>query len=208
MSTGEFWDEADYVVVDVEGNGARPPELVELAVVPVRRGRIGEAKKWLVRPPTPITWQAHKIHGISNDDVTDAPAVEAVAEEIVDALGDAIPVGHGVHVDVDILRRSLPGWEPPVALDTLKLARRTFDLPSYSLGSLVEYRHLAAGLPAWMHAHRADYDAVVTARLFVDLVAATAPDSMTLDALRQAAGMGSPPKPSSAVDTGPTLFDL
>lgn len=200
------WDETDYVVVDVEGNGARPPELVEVAVVPVRRGKIEKARTWLLRPPTPISWQAHKIHGISNDDVANAPAVDEVAQEIRAALGNAIPVGHGVHVDVDVLRRSLPGWEPPVALDTLKLARRALDLPSYGLGALVEQDHLADGLSPGMRAHRADYDATVTARLFVQL--ATRTPGTTLDALRQAGTMGSSSKRASAVDDDATLFDL
>ncbi|GAA4715028.1 exodeoxyribonuclease X [Promicromonospora umidemergens] len=200
------WDEADYVVVDVEGNGARPPELVEVAVVPVRRGKIEKARTWLLRPPTPISWQAHKIHGISNDDVADAPAVGEVAGEIRAVLGSAIPVGHGVHVDVDVLRRSLPGWEVPVALDTLKLARRAFDLPSYGLSALVEHRHLADGLPPGMRAHRADYDATVTARLFVQMARLT--PGTTLEELRQAGAMGSSSKQAPAVAADATLFDL
>jgi len=206
--TGQFWDEADYVVVDVEGNGARPPELVELAVVPVRRGKIGQARTWLVRPPTPITWQVRRIHGISNEEVAAAPTIEEVAGDIRRTLGGAIPVGHGVHIDIDVLRRSLPGWEPPPALDTLRLARRAFDLPSYSLGSLVEHLHLAAGLPSGTRAHRADYDAIVTARLFVGLATSLTPGGPTLEALQRVAGTGPAAKSSSAVDDGPTLFDL
>lgn len=206
MSTSMVWSEADYVVVDVEGNGARPPELVEVAVVPVRHGKVEKARTWLLRPPTPISWQARKIHGISNDDVAGAPAVDEVAQEIRAALGNAIPVGHGVHVDVDVLRRSLPGWEPSLALDTLKLARRAFDLPSYGLSSLVEHRHLANGLPPEMRPHRADYDATVTARLFVQL--ATRTPGVTLDALRQAGAMGSSSKQAPAVAADATLFDL
>jgi DNA polymerase III epsilon subunit-like protein len=202
------WSEADYVVVDVEGNGARPPELVEVAVVPVRHGKVEKARTWLLRPPTPISWQARKIHGISNDNVAGAPTVGEVAQEIRSALGDAIPVGHGVHVDVDVLRRSLPGWEPSLALDTLKLARRAFDLPSYRLSALVEHRHLAAGLPPGMRAHRADYDATVTARLFVELATTLTPGGATLDALKQAGATGALSKSSPVMDTGATLFDL
>ena len=111
-----------------------------------------------------------------------------------------------MHVDVDVLRRSLPGWEPPVALDTLKLARRAFDLPSYGLSSLVEHRHLANGMPPEMRPHRADYDAIVTARLFVQL--ATRTPGVTLDALRQAGAMGSSSKQAPAAAADATLFDL
>jgi len=44
------WTSLNYVVVDVEGNGQRPPDLVELAAVPIIGGRIGDAQSWLVRP--------------------------------------------------------------------------------------------------------------------------------------------------------------
>ena len=37
-----------YAVVDVEGNGQQPPDLVDVAVVPVARGIIGPVASWLV----------------------------------------------------------------------------------------------------------------------------------------------------------------
>ena len=148
MTRGELWTAADYVVVDVEGNGGRPPELVEVALVPIRQGSIGHSRTWLVRPATPITWQARKVHGISDDDVADAPTIGDVAEDVLAALGDSILVGHAVHVDIDVLSRTLPGWRPTHAIDTLRLSRRAFDLPSYSLGTLVGHPASMSACPA------------------------------------------------------------
>lgn len=201
------WDELNYVVVDVEGNGNRPPDLVELAAVPIRHGRIGQPRSWLVRPPHPIQWQARNIHGISNDDVSGAPAVADVADNILAALDGLVPVGHNVHVDLDVMTRSLPGWQPVEAFDTLKLARRFWNLPSYRLGILVEHRHLAVDIPDGLQPHRAGYDALVTARLFIDLATSASADGATLDELRQygrAAGLDT----SSTAASGSTLFDL
>ncbi|MFC8796927.1 exonuclease domain-containing protein [Promicromonospora sp. NPDC057138] len=203
MTLGEPWTAADYVVIDIEGNGAQPPELVELAVVPLRGGVIGDVQAWLVQPPTPITWRARQIHGISNDDVAGAPSINDIVPEVLGALGDAIPVGHAVHNDLAVLRRVLPGWEPPFALDTLRLARHALGLPSYGLGALVEHYHLASGLPAGMRAHRADYDALVTARLLVELATALNPRGATLAEFRHAAGTT-----IATTAVGPTLFDL
>ena len=208
MSTTIRWDDVDYVVVDVEGNGARPPDLVEVAAVPVRGGVVGKPLVWLIRPPVPITWQARKIHGISNDDVANAPTIDTVADEIKAALGDAIPVGHAVHVDLDVLHRSLPDWDHPTALDTLKLARHAFDLESYKLTALVEHRRLDTDLPAGMKAHRADYDALVTARLFVDLAPGFAPGGATLGDLVEIASSGKRGNSTPTTDDAPTLFDL
>ena len=48
-------------------------------------------------------------------------------------------VAHNAHVDVDVLRRELRGWETPEVFDTLKLARRLVPgQRSYKLGALVD----------------------------------------------------------------------
>ena len=204
MTRDQHWTTADYVVVDVEGNGTRPPQLVELALLRVHQGHIGPVTTWLVRPPEPITWQAYQVHGIRDRDVADAPTIDDVAEDVLEVLGDSILVGHAVRVDVAVLRRALPGWTVPDTIDTLRLARRAFDLPSYSLSSLVQHRRLNVDLPLEMRPHRADYDVTVTARLLVDLATILAPDGMTREGLLRAGG---PPQSAPADEAQPTLFD-
>lgn len=170
MSFDAPWSDLRWVVVDVEGNGAQPPELVELAVLPITAGVIGEANTWLVRPPTKITWRATQIHGIKNSDVADAPNLDLVCDEMTAALNVDAIVGHNVGVDLGVLRRSLPDWIEPPAMDTLSLARKT--LPrreSFKLGTLARDFNLARDLEA-KGAHRAGHDALVTARLFLYLV--------------------------------------
>ncbi len=166
------WTSARLVVADVEGNGRRPSSLVEAAVVPIVDGRIGEPASWLVRPPESITWQATKVHGISNNDVADLPGIDAVAADIRAHLDGAVVVAHNAHIDLDVLTRELPGWQPAAVIDTLKLARvRLSGQPSYRLGALVDAFDLARDLPIGLRPHRAAYDALVTARLFVHLAA-------------------------------------
>jgi exodeoxyribonuclease X len=138
------WSAQRYLIVDVEGNGAHPPDLVELAVVPLTDGIIGAALSWLVRPATPITWQARKVHGITNDEVANLSDFDAIRTTVRSHLaGEIVIVGHNVHVDLDVLRRKL--------------------------GALVDYFGLAGGLPDGLRPHRAAYDALVTARLLVAL---------------------------------------
>ncbi|MFD4764051.1 hypothetical protein ACFWOJ_36070 [Streptomyces sp. NPDC058439] len=45
------------LVVDVEGNGANPPDLVEVAALPVHAGQpdTSTAGAWLIKPPCPVT---------------------------------------------------------------------------------------------------------------------------------------------------------
>ena len=164
------WTSLNYVVVDVEGNGQQPPDLVELAAVPIVDGIIGEPKSWLVKPDLPITHFAQKIHGISNGQVADAPVFAYIEADVLKALDASALIAHNAHVDVGVLQRKLGDWECPEVFDTLKLARRL--LPgrnTYKLGALVEEFDLAHGLEGEDQPHRATYDAYVTARLFVHL---------------------------------------
>jgi DNA polymerase III epsilon subunit-like protein len=194
------WTGLTYVVVDVEGNGQQPPDLVELAVVPIVAGVIKEARSWLVRPETPITPFARRIHGITNEQVAEAPVFADIKEEVVSSLDVPALVGHNVHVDVGVLRRKLGNWRCPEVFDTLKLARRLLpDADGYKLGALVEAFRLADGLPDDLTPHRATYDVLVTARLFVRL--ATLPDTRPLS-LEELRG----DSPEGGADDAATLF--
>lgn len=46
------WTEFDYAVVDVEGNGQQPPDLVEISVVAIENGTIARPKTWLGKTTT------------------------------------------------------------------------------------------------------------------------------------------------------------
>jgi len=164
------WTTLRYAVTDVEGNGQQPPELVELAVVPIADGVIQVPASWLVKPERPITRFASRIHGITTPDVADKPALYAIANEVRKALDAPALVAHNAHVDVAVLERELDGWQAPEVFDTLKLARRLLpNQPGYRLGLLVRALNLAEGMPDDLTPHRATYDALVTARLFIHL---------------------------------------
>ena len=186
------WTSLRYAVVDVEGNGQQPPDLVELAVVPIIDGTIGTPVSWLVKPDRSIKYFATRIHGMTNQDVADAPSFTAIADEVRAALDVPALVAHNAHVDVGVLERHLPGWEAPEVFDTLELAKRLLpDQPGYRLGMLVKALNLADGLAADLTPHRAAYDTLVTARLFVYLATITEGSPLTLAALRGESPAGS-----------------
>lgn len=183
------WTERRYAVIDVEGNGQHPPDLVELAVVPIADGVIGEPTAWLCKPDEPITGMARRIHGITNDVVATAPVFAEVAAEVRRHLSGAVLVAHNASVDLGVLKRKLPDFEPAEVLDTLKLSRRL--LPgqaSHRLGSLASILRLAEGLPPRMQPHRAEYDVLVAARLFVQLATRADGTPMTFEELRDRPG--------------------
>jgi DNA polymerase-3 subunit epsilon len=164
-----------YWVIDVEGNGGTPPEIVELAITEVSNLTIGSRQwDWLVRPENPIHQGATRIHGLSDDDVVDAPSIDDIAGDIMTWTDGAKIVGHNVKIEVDIITRAIPEWRPIAAIDTLKLAKALRPgLESYSLerlGSLLDIARTAEEISGKRH-HRALYDTTLTALLFINLLA-------------------------------------
>ncbi len=197
------WTSLRYAVADVEGNGQQPPELVELAVLPITDGTIGELVSWLVKPLRPIKYFATSIHGISGKDVASAPAFAGIKHEVRRALADRVLVAHNAHVDIAVLRRELGGWEFPEVFDTLKLAKRLLPgRPSYKLGALVKALSLDDGMPPGLEPHRAAYDVLVTARLFVRLATRHDGSPLSLDELRGQTGDQKP----GGTDEAASLF--
>ncbi|RSM83219.1 3'-5' exonuclease [Kibdelosporangium aridum] len=193
------WTKLSYAVVDVEGNGQQPPDLVEVATVPIINGVMGKPSSWLVTPERPIKYFATRIHGLTNEDVADAPSFADVQDEVRRALNADVLVAHNAHIDVGVLQRHLGEWECPEVLDTLKLAKRLLPKQSsYKLGSLVETFTLAEGLPDGLTPHRATYDVLVAARLFV-LLATRDNTPLSIEELRG-------DSPGGGEDEPPALF--
>ena len=157
------------VVVDVEGNGATPPDLVEVATVDVTATGASPAREWLIRPPAPIQRRVTRIHGIRNSDVADAPVWEQVAGEVRAALDGAWIVAHSASVEYGTLTRHLPSWHPEGVIDTLRAGKAVYpDAPAYGLDALINHAEIdVTAIPG--KRHRAGYDAAATALLLLAL---------------------------------------
>ncbi len=188
--TPEDWPER-LVVVDVEGNGQTPPDLIEIAILPVRCGQVDPDAAWqaLIRPPRPVTSFAARVHGLTVRDLADAPPWAENAELARALLEDTWIAAHNAHVDYTVLARHLPGWQPLGVLDTLRLARRAYPgRGGHTLDALLTRTGIDPGsIPG--RRHRASFDAHATARLLLalagpytcwaDLAAAAVPPGLT-----------------------------
>jgi len=149
------------VVVDVEGNGQNPPEIIEMAALPVDETVThADMRSWLIRPEKPIApIVTMKVHGIGNKDVANSPRWTDLAAQITQVIDGRVLVAHGAHVEYRVLSAHLPDWAPPMVLDTLRLAKYVWPgLPSYSLEKLADHANLDLTAVADQQPHRAGYD--------------------------------------------------
>ncbi|SNY88142.1 exodeoxyribonuclease X [Nocardia amikacinitolerans] len=149
-------------VVDVEGNGHNPPEIIEIAILPISTdtAQVGDMRSWLIRPTAPITSiVTRKVHGITNADVAECPTWREVGAGIEAMLGGRILVAHNAKVEHKVLSAHLPSWAPPMVLDTLRLAKAVWPgLPGYGLDKLIDHAELGTTALAEQAYHRAAYD--------------------------------------------------
>jgi DNA polymerase III epsilon subunit family exonuclease len=166
---------SEYVVIDVEGNGQSPPDIVEIACLVLHDLQVGapaeQPTAWLVKPARPISPMVSRIHGIRNQDVADAPSFSDVANEVVRFLGTRPLVAHNASVEVAVLSRHLEDrWTPGQIIDTLRLAREAWPgLKSYKLDALIQHLGISVDDAVGVR-HRAAYDVAVTAKLLKEIV--------------------------------------
>lgn len=158
----------DFTAVDIEttDNDITNAELVEIAAVRVRDGRIDEEFRSLVKPGVPIAAGAFDTHGISEEDVSGAPSFAEVWPLFRQFCGDDVVVAHNGHgFDFPILRRMAGEAESAdlCTYDTLVLARE-LRTGSASLPNLAIVYGIAPG-----RAHHALDDTRTLAHVFLAL---------------------------------------
>ncbi|HEX3219736.1 MAG TPA: polyribonucleotide nucleotidyltransferase [Candidatus Limnocylindria bacterium] len=171
----------EFVVFDLETTAMKPENgyIVDIAALKVRGGEVVDRFESLVNPGRSIV--GHQIHGLSDEDVANAPTAAEVLTRFAEWVGEAPLVAHNVSFDVPFVLRHLPNdvaWKPSAVYDTLELAYQLYpDAGAYKLADLVRFvfgRDHAA-------AHRAMPDAEATADLFINLADAL---PQRLDAVR------------------------
>ncbi len=162
-------DEVPLAFLDVETTGLSPnygDRVCEVAVLRCQWGDTQAAYQTLVNPQRPMGAGAYAVHGLSDALLAHAPSFGEVADEVLALLEDAVFVGHNAPFDLGFLASELGHVGRPmprlIALDTLRLARTIYRIPSYALGSLSA--HLGVSRPDG--AHRAMADVQTTRAVF------------------------------------------
>ncbi|MDQ2689385.1 MAG: exonuclease domain-containing protein, partial [Chloroflexota bacterium] len=172
----------EFVVFDLETTAIKPEHgyIVDIAALRVRDGQVVDRFESLVNPGRAII--GHQVHGISTDDVANAPTAAEALARFTEWVGDTPVVAHNISFDLPFVLRHLPPdvkWEPKGVFDTLELGYQLYpDAGAWKLGDLVRFvfgrDHGAA--------HRAMPDAEATAELFIHFTQGLAE---RLDAIRE-----------------------
>lgn len=176
------WNDIPIALLDVETTGRDPSadRVVELGIAVARHGEIIARYNWLINPGIPINEESRAVHGISDEDVKDAPSFAAIAHEIVAALSDCVPAAYNAAFDRAFLfsefgragalegsgKKSAPALRRDVEwLDPLVWARELHaEERSRALGDVAA--RLGVALE---NAHRASDDAEAALRVFLKL---------------------------------------
>lgn len=153
--------EARYVVMDTETTGFRAyggDEIVQIAMIEYKGLEpTGEEFASLVRPSIPIPPTSTEIHGIDDDMVSDAPAIDDIIDDVVQFIGESTIVGHHIAFDLRflnrVIQRCLLCRLPQPTLDTMvlylahsgRLGRYTLEDVAAACGTPVLDRHDAHG---------------------------------------------------------------
>lgn len=164
-----------FVVFDVEATSTHvgTAELLQIGAVAVDGGRIvGDPFCTFVRPSGPdvISQEITRLTGIAWTDVAHAPTPAEAMGSFLDFAGDAPLVGHNIDgYDLPLIRRVCQQYgiaEPaPFSIDTMKVWKRLHPRERWDLDAA-----LTLDEKRLRREHRADLDARLNARVFIDLM--------------------------------------
>lgn len=100
------FDEASYVVFDLESTGGNPDKngITEIFALRYHQGRIKDTFYSLVNPKISIPPIVRKMTGINNAMVKDAPLIEEIMPRFVEFIKDDVLVSHNTIGDMKFLR--------------------------------------------------------------------------------------------------------
>jgi CBS domain-containing protein len=162
------------VVFDTETTGldTTKARIIQVGAIKISSGRLDETQTFerYINPGEPIPAANTAIHGIRDENVSQAPGFVPVKTEFDAWCGDAPMIGYSSGYDLAILSREhhLAGiaWTPPRTLDVHYLVNIIApNLPDYSLDTIASWLGIEI-----IERHSALGDAMATARIFLQLV--------------------------------------
>lgn len=108
------WVDAPMAIIDFETTGLDPEKdrVLEMGVVLFRNGNVEGRHNWLINPGIPVPEESRAVHGISDEDLANAPPFEAIAPELYGLLANRIPVAYNADFDRRFLHAEIGRLSP------------------------------------------------------------------------------------------------
>ncbi len=160
-----------YVVIDIETTGYDPSynSIIEIAALKCENFNVVDSFSSLVNPGKLIDTFITSLTGITNEQLSTAPSLNAVLPSFDAFVSDSIIVGHNVTFDINFIYDNYEQiLNKPFSndyCDTLPLSRKYFkDISSHKLSILKDYLNIDADV-----SHRALADCYTANALFQKL---------------------------------------
>lgn len=174
-------EEAQYVVFDTELTGLdfSRDSILSIGAVKMAGGRLFPTRNFyrLTRPDTTLKNEGVVVHEITHDDLKTAEDLSVVLPDFLEFVGEAILVGHFVHIDTHFISREMkrifgislrsPSVDTAALHDWLRDNDRDFHRHYGGVSSKTDLFSLAKAYGIEnTTAHHALADALITAQLF------------------------------------------
>lgn len=165
-----------YTVFDLETTGLEPEkghEIIEMGAVRIRDNRVKEDESFvsLVKPERRVNREAREIHGISQEMVEGAPALDLVLPRFLDFIGETPLVAQNAPFDLKFMQAALRKANLPLlsnlVYDTKWISKMLFpEEKRHNLDSICERLHVNK---EGIRRHRSLGDVILTAHAFIKL---------------------------------------
>ncbi|MGB0679096.1 MAG: PolC-type DNA polymerase III [Polyangiales bacterium] len=172
------WQAFPWVVVDFETTGldAQTHRVLEIGLVCFDAGELTARHDFLINPQMPVPEEARAVHGITDEELAQAPTFAELLPRITELVQGRLPVAYNASFDRGFLLAELarvgavdapaPAFDPEVQwIDPLVWVR---ELQKYEKGKKLTDVCARLGIPL-DNAHRAASDAEATGKVLLKL---------------------------------------
>ena len=134
------------IILDIETTGLEFKEghrIIEIGCIELNKKEVGANYHEYINPSKTLTKDNIKIHGITNEYLTDKPIFEEIADAFLEFIQDSYIVAHNASFDIGFLNFELEKLSKPTiskerVIDTIKIARERFPGQQVSLDALIK----------------------------------------------------------------------
>ena len=134
------------IILDIETTGLEYKEghrIIEIGCIELNKKEVGSTFHEYINPSKTLTKDNIKIHGITNEYLTDKPIFEEIADAFLEFIQDSYIVAHNASFDIGFLNFELEKLSKPTiskerVIDTIKIARERFPGQQVSLDALIK----------------------------------------------------------------------